>query len=231
MTDRMPLVLLPGLLLTEKLYGEQIAPLADVAITVGDLTQDDTMVGMAARVLATAPERFALCGLSMGGYVAFEIMRQAPERVERLALLGTQARPDSEEARERRLSMIEQAEKGDFDGVLARLLPLFVHPERHRDERLMGLIGAMAKTVGRDAFLRQQHAILYRIDSRPSLAAIACPTLVLCGRQDALTPAPLHEEIAAAIPHATLAILPHCGHLAPLERPEAVTAQLRAWLA
>jgi pimeloyl-ACP methyl ester carboxylesterase len=236
MTSRTPLLLLPGLLLDRRLYGPQLGALADVAaIDVPDLTQDDSMAGMAERVLAAAPERFALCGLSMGGYLAFEIMRRAPERIERLALLDTQARPDTDEARERRLSMIAQAREGDFAGVLQRLLPLFIHPGRLADQALVGLITSMAEGVGREAFLRQQNAILNRKDSRPSLSAIVCPTLVLCGREDALTPAPLHYEMATEIPNeipnATLAVLPNCGHLSPLEMPDAVTALLRLWLA
>jgi pimeloyl-ACP methyl ester carboxylesterase len=232
MTSRTPLLLLPGLLLDRRLYGPQLGALADVAvIDVPDLTQDESMAAMAERVLAAAPERFALCGLSMGGYLAFEIMRRAPERIERLALLDTQARPDTDEARERRLSMIAQAREGDFAGVLQRLLPLFIHPDRLADQALVGLIASMAEGVGREAFLRQQNAILNRKDSRPSLNAIACSTLVLCGREDALTPAPLHHEMATEIPSATLAVLPNCGHLSPLEMPEAVTALLRLWLA
>jgi pimeloyl-ACP methyl ester carboxylesterase len=232
MTSRTPLVLLPGLLLDRRLYGPQLGALADVAaIDVPDLTQDESMAAMAERVLAAAPERFALCGLSMGGYLAFEIMRQAPERIERLALLDTQARPDTDEARERRLSMMAQAREGDFAGVLQRLLPLLIHPGRLADQALVGLIASMAEGVGREAFLRQQNAILNRKDSRPSLGAIACPALVLCGREDALTPAPLHHEMATEIPNATLAVLPNCGHLSPLEAPEAVSALLRLWLA
>ena len=217
MTSRTPLLLLPGLLLDRRLYGPQLGSLADVAaIDVPDLTQDESMAAMAERVLTAAPERFALCGLSMGGYLAFEMMRQAPERIERLALLDTQARPDTDEARERRLSMITQAREGDFAGVLQRLLPLFIHPDRLADQALMGLIASMAEGVGSEAFLRQQNAILNRKDSRASLSAIACPTLVLCGREDALTPAPLHHEIATEIPNAMLAVLPNCGHLSPL---------------
>ncbi len=185
---------------------------------------------MAARVLAGAPERFALCGLSMGGYLALEIMRQAPARIDRLALLDTQARADSQEACERRLSLMALAEHSGLADVVARLLPLLVHPDGLTDEHLTSNIRSMAEGVGKDGFLRQQRAILSRIDSRPSLAAIACPTLVLCGRDDALTPRDLHEEIAAAIPNATLVVLPRCGHLSPLEQPAVVTAQLRIWL-
>jgi pimeloyl-ACP methyl ester carboxylesterase len=230
MTAATPLILLPGLLLDERLYAAQVAALAGrAAAQVIDLTRDDSIAAMAGRVLAAAPARFALCGLSMGGYVAFEIMRRAPERVTRLALLDTQARPDSDEARARRLDLIALVERGDFAAATARLLPLFVHPDRRA--ALQAMIAAMAEQVGRDAFLRQQKAILERVDSRPGLAAIACPTLVLTGRQDLLTPLEVHLEIAAAIPDATLVVLPRCGHLSPLEQPAMVTAQLAAWLA
>jgi pimeloyl-ACP methyl ester carboxylesterase len=229
---RTPLVLLPGLLLDERLYAAQLTALAGQAeMQVIDLTRADSIAGMAEHVLAAAPGRFALCGLSMGGYVAFEIMRRAPGRVSRLALLDTQARPDSAEALARRRDLIALAERGAFAIATARLLPLFVHPERRDDEALTATIGAMAEGVGRDGFLRQQNAILHRVDSRPGLAAIACPTLVLTGRQDLLTPVEVHYEIAAALPAATLVVLPSCGHLSPLEQPAMVSAQLAAWLA
>lgn len=230
--SRTPLILLPGLLLDERLYGAQTTALAERAeLRVMDLTGADSIAAMAAAVLAEAPERFALCGLSMGGYVAFEIMRRAPERVTRLALLDTQARPDSAESRARRRDLIALAERGAFETATARLLPLFIHPDRREDQALTATIEGMARRVGRDGFLRQQTAILNRVDSRPGLAAIACPTLVLCGRQDLLTPVEVHYEIAAAIPAATLVVLPHCGHLSPLEQPAMVNAQLAAWLA
>jgi pimeloyl-ACP methyl ester carboxylesterase len=226
-----PLVLLPGVLLDERLYAAQIAALGDVAaIRIGDLTGADSIAGIAGAVLAQAPERFALCGLSLGGYVAFEIMRRAPERVLRLALLDTQARPDSPEARERRLSLIARAERGEFEAVIGQLVRLFIHPDRLADEALVETITAMARKVGQDGFLRQQTAALNRIDSRPALGAITCPTLVLVGRQDVVTPPEAHGEIAAAIPNATLVVLPECGHLSPLEQPAMVSAQLHAWL-
>jgi pimeloyl-ACP methyl ester carboxylesterase len=228
---RTPLILLPGLLLDERMYGAQLAALAGRAeMRVMDLTRADSIAGMAQAVLAETPERFALCGLSMGGYVAFEIMRRAPERILKLALLDTQARPDSTEALARRRDLIALAERGAFDTATARLLPLFVHPERRENEALATTITAMANRVGREGFLRQQTAILHRADSRPGLAAIACPTLVLTGRQDLLAPVEVHYEIAAAIPTATLVVLPNCGHLSPLEQPAMVNAQLAAWL-
>ena len=127
-------------------------------------------------------------------------MRQAPERVTRLALLDTQARADTPEATARRRGLIELAQKGEFKGVTSRLLPLLIHPSRLADEHLTGIVRAMAEDTGKEAFLRQQRAIMGRPDSRPSLPAIACPTLVLCGREDALTPLDLHLEMAAADP-------------------------------
>ena len=228
---RTPLLLLPGLLLDARLFARQIEGLADIAeVRVGDLRGADTMVELAEQALASASDRFALCGLSMGGYLALEMVRRAPQRVSKLALLDTQARADPPEIRERRLAQIEQANGGGFDEVLAQLRPLMVHPERQADHALMSVVEAMARDAGPDVFARQQRAIMSRADLTPALSTITCPTLVLCGRQDALTPMDRHEEIAAAIPDATLIVLPRCGHLSPIERPAEVTAQLRLWL-
>jgi pimeloyl-ACP methyl ester carboxylesterase len=228
---QVPLLMLPGLLLDERLYAPQIVALADLAEPrVADLTGADSIAGMAEQVLATAPERFALCGLSMGGYVALEIMRRAPERVLKLALLDTQARPDPDERRAGRREQIARAEDGHLDEVVGQLLQLFIHPQRQNDAVLTDAVRAMAATVSIAGFRRQQTAIMNRPDSRPALAAIRCATLVLCGRQDVPTPVELHEELAAAMPDATLVVLPHCGHLSPLEQPAAVSAQLRVWL-
>jgi pimeloyl-ACP methyl ester carboxylesterase len=229
-----PLVLLPGLLCDRRLFAPQLPALEAAGrrrVLVPDLTREDTVQGLAARVLAEAPPGpFALCGLSMGGYVALEVVRQAPGRVARLALLDTRARVDAPEAAARRGGLMELAEKGEFRGVTPRLLPLLVHRDRLADGPLVGVVQAMAAAVGRDAFLRQQRAIMGRPDFLPLLPAIRAPTLVLCGREDALTPLELHLEMAAAIPDATLVAVPNCGHLAPLERPGAVAAQLLAWL-
>ncbi len=226
-----PLLLLPGLLCDAALWQPQRQGLADIAETVaGDLTRHDSLAAMAEAMLAEMPGRFALAGLSMGGYVAQEIMRRAPERVLRLVLLDTSARADTEEQRARRRGLIELAGKGAFKGVTPRLLPLLLHPHRLADAPLVATVMGMAKRVGKSAFLRQQQAILGRPDGRADLPRIACPTLVLCGRQDALTPLALHEEMAAAIPGAELRVIEECGHLSSLERPEAVTAALREWL-
>ncbi len=225
------IILLPGLLCDQRLFAGQLPALAARAPTaVADLTGADTIAGLAAQVLETAPARFALIGLSMGGYVAFEILRRAPERVTRLALLDTQARADTDEAKARRRGLMELAEKGEFLGVAPRLLPLFLHPDALADPKITGTVQAMAESTGKTGFLRQQAAIMSRIDSRPSLPAIACPTLVLAGREDQVTPLERQLEMAAAIPDATLVTLPRCGHLSPLERPQAVTRQLIGWL-
>ncbi len=226
-----PLILLPGLLCDEALWAHQSETLSDIAdITVADLSQDETIQGMAERVLDSAPETFTLAGLSMGGYVAQEIMRQAPERVERLALLDTSSRPDSPENTEQRKGFIEQLELGDFKGVTSRLLPLLVHQDRLSDDALIAVIQSSAQNVGPEAYIRQQKGVMTRPDGRQSLKKVTCPALVLCGRQDALTPLALHEEMAAAIPGASLVVIEDCGHLAPLERPHAVSAVMRYWL-
>lgn len=231
MTERTPLLLLPGLLCDRRLWRHQIDHLGDIAdMTVADLTLDESVEGMALRALAAAPPRFALAGLSMGGYVALEIMRQAPERVMGLALLDTSARPDAPEQRRRRHDLIDLAGRGRFKGVTPRLLPLLIHRDRMQDKALTGTIIEMAAAVGREGFVRQQTAIMGRVDSRPDLADIDCPAVVIVGRQDQLTPPSYAEEIADGIPDSDLHILEHCGHLATMERPEETTGHMRLWL-
>ena len=218
MSDKTSLILLPGLLCDEALWAHQYETLADIVdMTVADMTQDDTVGGMADRILAAAPDTFSLAGLSMGGYVAQEIMRRAPDRVERLALLDTSANADTPDRIKQRNSFIAQLGVGGFQGVTNRLLPYLIHQDRLGDEGLVGVIKASAANIGADAFVRQQTAILFRPDGRKDLNKITCPTLVLCGRSDALTPLSGHEEMAAAIPGARLVIIEDCGHLAPLE--------------
>lgn len=225
-----PLLLLPGLLCDAALWEHQARHLADTGpVSVADLTRDDSIGAMAARVLEAAPPVFDLAGLSMGGYLAFEIMRRAPERVRRLCLIDTSAAADTEEQTARRRGLIDLARRGQFKGVTPRLLPLFLHHDRLGEAALTEAVMAMAERVGAEAFLRQQHAIMGRADSRRSLAAIAAPTLVIVGREDALTPVSAAEEIAAAIPRARLAVIEECGHLATMERPQAVTALMRLW--
>jgi pimeloyl-ACP methyl ester carboxylesterase len=167
----------------------------------------------------------------MGGYVAQEIMRQAPERVERLALVDTSARADTEAQRETRRELIRFSETGKFKGVTPRLLPNLIHPDHLQVPAIADVVMEMAERVGRDAFIRQQTAIMGRKDGRPDLAAIRVPTLIVCGRQDKLTPLAVAEEMQAQVAGSKLVIIEDSGHLAPLEQPHAVTAVMRYWLA
>ena len=225
------LILCPGLLCDPALWRAQIDGLQDcTTLHIADFTTDDSITAMAERVLDAAPDTFALAGLSMGGYVAQEIVRQAPERVSRLALLDTSARVDSETVSRRRQDFIALAGRGRFRGVTPKLMPLLIHPERLDDAALTDDIQAMAERVGGDAFLRQQKVIQARVDGREDLRRIRCPTLVLCGREDQLTPLDAHIEMAENIPGADLVVLGRCGHMSTMERPGDVTAALRNWL-
>jgi pimeloyl-ACP methyl ester carboxylesterase len=188
------------------------------------------MEALAKDVLATAPPQFALAGLSMGGYVAFEIMRQAPQRVVKLCLLDTSARPDTTEQAERRRLLMAMCREGHFKGVTPRLLPTLIHPDRMQDKEVTGTIMAMAERVGRDAFLRQQNAILNRADSRASLKDIRCPVQVIGGKDDTLTPPDILREISSGIPGARINLIDACGHLSPLEKPYEVSTLMRRWL-
>ena len=179
MQEPLPVVLIPGLLCTARLYLEQIPALWQLGpVTIADHTRDDSMAGIARRLLAQAPPRFALVGLSMGGYIAFEVLRQAPERVAKLALLDTSARPDLPEQIEQRKQLIDMALGGSFNGIARLLFPRFVAAAHQEDRTLKRIVRTMAEETGAEAFVRQQTAIIGRVDSRSSLGAIACPTLV-----------------------------------------------------
>ncbi|NRG17186.1 alpha/beta fold hydrolase [Rhizobiales bacterium] len=225
-----PLVLIPGLLCTEALYAPQISALADRPIMVADHRRHETMREIAEDILANAPERFALAGLSMGGYVALEIMRIAPERVSRLALLDTTARPDTPEQTENRNKQIALTRNGAFERVAPALFPLFVHENREDDAQLRATVIQMARETGGEAFIRQQRAIMSRSDARPLLSRIECPVMVVVGDGDRLTPIDRAKEIHGGIPGSRLDVVADCGHLPTLERPEAVTKLFREWL-
>lgn len=226
-----PLLFMPGLLCDAALWGHQLATLTDVAeMTVADMTQDDSIDAMARRALDAAPDRFALCGLSMGGYAAQAVMRLAPERVTKLALLDTAPGPDTSDRTAARRDLMARAATGDLEGVIDHHMAGFIAANRQDDGELTAIVRASARNVGAEAYRRQQTAIIERPDNRPNLGRIACPTLVLCGRLDVMTPPSVHEEMASAIPGAKLVVVENCGHLSPLERPEAVSAVLRYWL-
>jgi pimeloyl-ACP methyl ester carboxylesterase len=227
----LPLVLVPGLLCSARLYAPQVAALWPYGqVTVADHRRDDSIDAIAARILANAPPRFALVGLSMGGFIAMAVERLAPERVDRLALLDTSARADLPEQSAAREKLVALAQEGRLSDVVETLIPRFLHKSRLGDEALKRVVHEMATDTGVEAFARQQKALIGRIDSRASLANIKCPTLVLVGDGDVLTPPKLSQEIAAAIPGARMVTVPNCGHLSTLEQPDAVNAALAEWL-
>jgi pimeloyl-ACP methyl ester carboxylesterase len=231
MHEPLPVVLVPGLNCSARLYADQIPALWRFGpVTVADHTRDDSMDAIARRILDDAPSRFALAGLSMGGYIALTIVLQAPERVVKLALLDSSARPETPEQTERRKPQIALAQAGRFAEVPALQFPVFVHRDRQNDTALRARVRAMAKETGAEVFLRQQHAIMTRADARPVLRSIHCPTLVLVGDGDALTPPVLAEEMAAGIAGSRLVVVPDCGHLSTMERPEAVNEALNSWI-
>lgn len=226
------LVLLPGTLCDAALFAHQVEHLADIAdCVVGDLTRFDTLAATADDVLRTAPERFALAGLSYGGIVALEIMRRAPQRVTRLALLNTNPKAASAELKARQQRFVGMAVLGEFREITTDFLKdVMLHPDHRRDQELRRKVLAMAENIGMAGFVNQVRAQLARPDSTPFLRHIPCPTLVLTGREDMVCPLALHEEMAQLIPNSRLLIVEHCGHLSTMEQPEIVTAALRQWL-
>ncbi|HTT47884.1 MAG TPA: alpha/beta fold hydrolase [Pseudolabrys sp.] len=231
MMQSLPLLLVPGLTCTARLYGPQIAALWPFGpVTVADHRQDADMVAVAARILRDAPPRFALAGLSMGGYIAFAMLRQAPERIVKLALLDTSARADTAEQTEGRKTQIAIARSGRYGEIPDLAIPRYLNAKHQRDERLTAIVRQMILETGPDAFVRQLQAIMSRPDSRPLLASIRCPTLVVVGDADVATPPELNKEIADGIPGAKLVTIQDSGHLTTIEQPEAVNAALSEWL-
>ena len=226
-----PIVLIPGLLCTAEVFAPQIAALWPYGpVTIASTLEGKTMAEMAASILATAPPRFALVGISMGGYISLEIMRQAPERVIKLALLNTSARPDTPAQIRQRRTLVAQARNSDFKALLTLALRGVLHMAHRDDLALSEITVRMGLAVGVDGLARQVEAIVARIDSRPSLATISVPTLVLVGDRDILTPPDRSEELAAGIPNARLAVVPECGHASTLEQPEGVNRALIEWI-
>jgi pimeloyl-ACP methyl ester carboxylesterase len=231
MDNPMPILLVPGLVSSPRIFAPVVPALWRLGpVTVANHIRDDSMGAIARRILAEAPPRFALAGHSMGGYIAFEIMRQAPDRVAKLALINTQARPDTAEATARRRSQMARAQAGEFRAILDELFQGFVHPSRRDNADLRQLVYDMGDDVGVDAFARQHTAIMGRRDSRPTLAWIKCPTLVLTGDEDNTIPNSLSKEMADGIHGAKLVILQECGHLPQPEQPRATTDALVEWM-
>ena len=231
MAETLPIVLVPGLTCTARLYTPQIEALWRYGpVTVADHRRDADIKALAARILSNAPPRFALAGLSFGGYIAFEMMRQASARIAKLALLDTSARPDTAEQTAGRKVQIAMAQTGRYGEIADLSIPRYLHRDRQSDPAMTGIVRQMIDETGAEAFVRQLQAIMSRPDSRPLLASIRCPTLVLVGDGDLATPPELNKEIADGIPDARFVAVPECGHLSTIERPEAVNAALAAWL-
>ena len=224
-------MLIPGLLGSARMYAAQIPQLWRAApVMIADHTRDDSMGAIARGILGTAPPRFALAGLSMGGYIAFEILRQAPERIAKVAFLDTSARADTPEQTAMRRAQMTLASQGRLAEVVEQQFPRLVHQNHRADPALRQVFTLMAEDVGAAAFIRQQTATLGRSDSRSTLGSIRCPTLVLVGEDDELTPPERAGEIAAAIHGARLVTVPQSGHMSTLEQPDAVARTLLQWL-
>lgn len=227
---KVPLVLLPGTLCTETVFAAQVDALSDVAEPFVLLaTEGRDIVGCAAATLRKAPERFALVGFSLGGLVALEIMRLAPERVVKLCLLSTNPRGSTPYNHETWARWRRRVLEGGFSTIV-RSHTEGVYGETSAAAKAREVVEAMAFAVGVETFLVQLGLLESRTDSRPSLGTIACPTLLIVGRQDRVTPLELHEEMCALIPGAALVPIEVCGHYAPLEQPEAVSDLMHDWL-
>jgi pimeloyl-ACP methyl ester carboxylesterase len=232
MSEMLPILLVPGLACTARLFAHQIPALWTLGpVTVANHTASDTIAGVGAAILERAPPRFHLAGLSMGGYICYELIRQAPDRVVKLALLDTAARADTPEQTERRRKLIALAEAGRLMEVNDVLWPVLVHERHEGDGRLRAVADEMLAETGAEAFIRQVKALISRIDSRPTLPTIRSPSIVLVGDSDRITPPAAGKEIADAIPGARYEIVPASGHLSTLEQPEIVTRLLTEWFA
>ena len=227
-----PILLIPGLNCTGEIFGHQLPVLwGHGPVTLANHTTGATMAEIAAAILADAPPRFALVGFSMGGYIAFEILRQARDRVLRLALIDSSARPDSPEAIKKRQDAIALARRGRFELAVATSFPNAVHPSHLSDNELRALHTRMALANGPETYIRQQDAIIARPDSRPDLPAIEVPTLVVVGDSDTITTPEAAQEMADNIPGARLVVVPEAGHMALVEQPDIVSSAMVKWLA
>lgn len=230
--DRPTLVFVCAHLADERLYAAQTAALLDThGCRVVVLREQDTMAAMAEQVLAVAPPRFTLIGLSLGGYVAFEVIRRALPRIERLVLMDTTAAADTPPKADGRRKDIELVRQQGLHALIPELPKRWLLPAHRDDAALVALLGDMARSVGAQGQRNQQTAMLGRPDSWADLERVRVPTLVLCGRQDPVTPLADHQAMAERVPGAQLAVIEDCGHLSTIEQPAAVTEVLRGWLA
>lgn len=228
MNDRTPLLLVPGQLSTRLMWSPQAAALGDIAaVTIADQNQGGTIASIAASVLDQAPPRFALAAHGMAGFVAFEMLRRAPDRVIGLALLDTLAPADNAAQTARRERYLEQVAAGNFVDIVEERIPVVVHPSRIADPAVAGVVRRMALDTGPVRFAAQTRAIMGRPDSRPSLRDIRCATVLIWGRQDGMATHEHQQQMLAGIGNARLAVLEDTGHFTTLERPGDVTRILR----
>ncbi len=225
------IVFIPSQLLTADLWAPQIASFRGKAdCMVANNAAADTIAGIADGVLAAAPRSFSLCVHGMGGFVAFEIMRRQPERVEKLILISTLASADTPAQTARRMGYLKLVEAGEFAKVVEERIPMMIPTERRSEQALVSLVRKMASDTGPDSFLRQQKAIMARIDSRPSLENIKVPTLLIYGRHDGISSLDHQQEMLTGIKNARLEIVEDSGHLVPIERPEKASALIGTWV-
>ncbi|WP_252502016.1 alpha/beta fold hydrolase [Sporosarcina sp. Marseille-Q4943] len=232
MAKRIPLVLLPGTLCDERLWKYQMESLADIAdLAVANISNHDTLTALAEEVLSEAPQEFALAGLSLGGMVALEIMRIAPERVLKLALLDTNPYPPRPEQKDTWNNFFKMIDNNQFMDITKKhLLPVLIHPDKQDDEATVLTILQMAEAIGEEAYVNQLKAVMSREDQRRILSSVTCPVMIMVGKDDVVCPVPMSEYMASQIPHATLEIIEDAGHLITLEQPENVSQRLKKWL-
>jgi len=227
MSDKTEIALIPSQLCTELLFEPQMGTLSSIGSPRIYVQRDHDSVGaMAQGVLDKAADKFALVAHGMGCFVAFEILRRAPERVTKLVMMSGLAPADTPKQTVRREGYLRLVEEGKFDGIIEERIPMLVNPARVNDDSVTRILRQMARDTGPDVFQRQQRAIMARADSRPTLGTISCPVLLMFGRQDGISTLDHQNEMLNAIADARLEILEECGHMMSLERPEKVNAVL-----
>lgn len=226
-----PILLVPGMMCDARVFGPQINDLSrDFTLQVAQVSQQDSIREMAAEALHHAPSRFALCGLSMGGIVAMEILRRAPERVTRICLISTTPLAETPEQAVWREPQIVKAQAGKLQDAMDEALSPDNFFDGPRKEAVLALLRTMGQEIGAKTFVRQSRALQKRPDAQKQLRMLRAPSLVLCGEHDKLTPVKRHSFMAELIPYAELAVIDDAGHIPTLETPEKVTMALRAWM-
>jgi pimeloyl-ACP methyl ester carboxylesterase len=226
-----PLLMLPGTLCDRRVFAEMLDLVGQSGASVEDYAEAESAPDIARRILARAPEQFSLCGFSLGGLIALEIIAQAPDRVERLALIGANPRPITSERIDENRASLARARTEGCASYIPHVWDASVPPSRRADSDLRATIEAMAAAASPSAFETQLRIAANRADSRPRLSAIAVPTLIVCGTEDRICPPAMSIEMADAIPHARLALIRGAGHYVTLEQPQAVADEITAWLA